>query len=69
MLPIDNIRTGNQFQNPLFPDGVIFCVEEVNYKEKMVKVQPYSFKSCCPFGKPFWKKNTDRMFNESWRIN
>lgn len=69
MLPIDNIRTGNQFQNPLFPDGVIFYVEEVNYKEKMIKIQSYSFNSCRPVGKPFWKKNTDRMFNESWRFN
>lgn len=67
-MPIDKINVGDQYQNPMFRDGVIFVVEEVSAKDRMVKVQSYSFQACKPFMKPFWKKNTDRMFSESWRI-
>jgi hypothetical protein len=67
MLPISKISEGDTFQNPLFPDGVIFFVEEIDQTEKMVKVQCYGSKAN-PIGKPFWKRNTDRMFSESWRF-
>jgi len=70
MLPIDNIRPGNQFQNPLFRGwGIVWYVEEVKEKERMIKLQGYSYPTCSPVGTPIWKKNTDRMFSESWRIN
>ena len=56
------------FQNPLFPDGNIYVVEDINKEEKMIKVQAYNFYSFKPILEPFWKKNTDRMFSESWRL-
>lgn len=69
MLPISKIKVSNMFQNPLFRDGVVFVVEEINISEKMVKVQGRSFETYKPISKPFWVKNTNRMFSESWRIN
>lgn len=69
MLPISQIHQGDQFQNPLFNDGVIFVVEEVVKEEKLVKVQGWSFIGLKPVGSPFWKKSSDRLFSESWRIN
>jgi hypothetical protein len=69
MLPISQIKVGDMFQNPMFRGtGVIFAVEEIELKEKMVKIQSYSYKDYKPIMHPFWKKNTDRMFNESWRM-
>jgi hypothetical protein len=68
MIPISHIKEGDQFQNPLFGDGVVFAVVEIEKAEKMVKVQAYSFRTSLPINEPFWKKNTDRIFNESWRF-
>jgi hypothetical protein len=68
MIPISQIKEGDLFQNPMFHDGVIFAVIEVELKEKMVKIQSYSYKDFKPIMHPFWKKNIDRMFNESWRM-
>ena len=68
MIPISQIKEGQQFKNPMFKDSLIFFVEEVNSEEKMIKIQSYSFQSCLPIGPAFWKKNTDRMFSESWRL-
>ena len=66
MLPIKRINIGDIFQNPLFKDGVLFVVEDVDIFEKIVKVQPHYFKNGMPLGSPIWKSNRDRMFNESW---
>ena len=68
MIPISQINIGDMFQNPLFPDGNIYVVEDINKEEKMIKVQAYNFYSFKPILEPFWKKNTDRMFSESWRL-
>jgi hypothetical protein len=68
MLPMSEIKNRDQFQNPLFRDGIIFVVEDINQREKMVKVQAFSIGTCRPIGSPFWKRNTDRMFSESWRF-
>ena len=67
MMPISEIHEGDIFQNPLFPGGVLFYAEKVNIKEKMILIQPHYCKTGMAFGKPFWKKNTDRMFSESWK--
>jgi len=67
MLPISQIKEGDYFQNPMFKDSLWWVVEEVVPSEKMVKVQGYGFNDGNPVGKPFWKKNTDRLFSESWR--
>ena len=71
MLPITDIKEGDAFANPLWvnctPQGNIYRVEKVNIDEKMVLVQAYSGSKLEPLLKPFWKKNTDRMFSESWR--
>ncbi len=67
MIPISQINIGDIFQNPLFPDGNLYVIEDINKEEKMIKVQAYNFYSFKPILDPFWKKNTDRMFSESWR--
>lgn len=68
MMPISEIHVGDQYENPLFrPDGVTYVVLEVNKSEKMVKVQAVD-KYAREIGKPFWKKSTDKMFSESWRV-
>jgi hypothetical protein len=72
MLPISEIKEGDLFTNPLFVNtnqpGNIYRVEKVNVSEKMVCVQCYSGSEMKPIGRPFWKKNTDRMFSEDWRF-
>ena len=68
MIPMSQIKQGDQFQNPLFRDGVVFAVVETEKAEKMVKVQAYSFRTGKRINEPFWKKNTDRMFSELWRF-
>jgi hypothetical protein len=67
MLPISQIEVGDQFQNPMFRDGNINVVMEVDTGERMVKIQSYGFKDGSPIMKPFWVKNTHQMFQESWR--
>jgi hypothetical protein len=68
MMPISEIHVGDQYENPLFrPHGVTFIVLEVNKRERMVKVQAID-KHGRMIDKPFWKRNTDRMFDESWRV-
>lgn len=68
MMPISEIHVGDQYENPLFrPDGVTYIVLEVNKPEKMIKVQAVN-KHGKMIGKPFWKRNTDRMFSEDWRV-
>ena len=66
MIPISQIKIGDMFQNPLFPNGNIYIVEDI--KGKMIKVQAYNFYSFRPISRPFWKKNTDQMFSESWKL-
>ena len=66
MIPINQISIGDIFQNPMFKNGLLFVVEDINKPEKMIKVQPHDFEKCQPFGPPMWKSNKDRMFRESW---
>ena len=68
MLPISEIYVGDQYENPLFrPNGVTYVVVAVDKTTKMVKVQAVNpFKGV--IGKPFWRRNTDRMFSEDWRV-
>ena len=71
MMPISEIHVGDMFANPLWVNstsqGNVYFVEEVNEKEKMVKVQCYAGSTMKPLMAPFWKNNTDRMFAEAWR--
>ena len=71
MLPISEIHEGDMFANPMFVNdriqGNIYRVEKVNVPEKMVCIQAYGWANLEPLMAPFWKKNTDRMFSESWR--
>lgn len=71
MIPISEIHEGDMFANPLYvnmnPQGNIYRVEKVSIPEKMVLVQTYGGSNLQPIMAPFWKKNTDRMFSESWR--
>ena len=71
MLPMSEINEGDLFSNPLFvnsyPSGNVYRVERINISEKMILVQAYGGSNMEPINKPFWKKNTDRMFSEQWR--
>ena len=69
MLPITEINVGDQFENPfLRPSGLTYVVIDINKSEKMAKIQAMDRKSLKNIREPFWKKNTDRMFSESWRV-
>jgi len=68
MLPVTEIYEGDQYENPLLrPNGCAFVVIEIDRGEKMIKVQPVNSRGKL-VGKPFWKKNTDKMFSENWRV-
>lgn len=68
MMPISEIHIGDQYEDPFTrPYGLTFIVININKKEKMVQVQAVNA-SGKDIGKPFWKKNTDKMFNENWRV-
>ena len=68
MMPISEIHVGDQFENPmLFPNGCTFVVVDINLDEKMVKVQAID-RNANVINQPFYKKNRDRMFSESWRV-
>lgn len=68
-MPFSEINVGDQYQNPFHRGwGCIFCVEDKNANEKLIKVQAYGYSNCKPVGNPFWKSNRDSMFSESWRI-
>jgi len=68
MLPITEINIGDQFENPLLrPSGLTFVVIDINKSEKMVKVQAID-QNANLIREPFWKKNTDKMFSENWRV-
>ena len=67
MMPITEINKGDLFQNPLTKIN-IYVVIDKNEKERMIKLQAFAEKDMKEIGKPFWKKNTDRMFSEGWRI-
>jgi hypothetical protein len=69
MLPITEINVGDQFENPMLrPDSLTFIVMKINKLEKMIQVQSFNSKKLKNVGSPFWKKNTDRMFSENWRV-
>ena len=73
MIPMSQLKIGNKFSNPLFRgygklSGIEWWITEINKDERMVKLQATSFESTNPIGAPIWKRNTDRIINESWRI-
>ena len=74
MIPISQIKVGDVFSNPLFRNlgklsGIEWRVVEIEKDDKLIKLQAHSYESCLPFGIPVWKRNTDRIISESWRIN
>lgn len=69
MLPISKINIDDQFENPLLqPYGLTFIVLDIDKDEKMVKLQSFNRSASENVGKPIWKRNTDRMFCEAWRV-
>ncbi|MBC7350450.1 MAG: hypothetical protein H5U05_10815 [Candidatus Aminicenantes bacterium] len=69
MMPIREIHVGDVYRNPMYDNGLEFVVVDIDFEEKMIKVQPVdSSQSRVEIGKPFWKSNRDRMFSESWRV-
>lgn len=66
MIPISQIKELDIFRNTT--GRVWYQVQEVNYQEKMVKIQAYNPDTGCPIMTPFWKKNTDCIFSEAGRV-
>lgn len=71
MMPLSEIKIGDVFSNPTGRgygnySGLEFVV--IDKKDGLVKVQPHRYSDFSPYGAPFWKKPTDRMFSGSWRI-
>ena len=63
MRPIKDIYKGDVYQ---VMTGGEFCVLDIDVSEKMVQVQmmPKSLTYPEHLNKPFWKKNTDSLFNK-----
>lgn len=71
MMPICKINVGDIYSDPLHRGYGEFSGDEFHVIEKcedMVKVQAVSYKTLELVGSPVWKKHTDRMFCESWRV-
>ena len=68
MIPIREINEGDQFQNPFLGSGLVWVVVGKNEEERMIQLQAIKERVSSPVGKPTWKKNTDRMINENWRV-
>jgi hypothetical protein len=62
MMPMKELHEGMIFQRPHYQ--TIYRIEDIDRKERMVKLQIYSMKGDI-IGKPFWKKNSDSCFSES----
>ncbi len=68
MIPYDLIKIGDMFRNPVFPDGVIYRVEDKNDKSELILIQGHSFKDGKKIGPCFWKAPSARLFSEHWRV-
>jgi ferredoxin-fold anticodon binding domain-containing protein len=73
MKPFSEIKIWDVYSNPMHRgfgelSGPEYVVLEKNETEKLIKVQPIRFSDGKPIGKPFWKKNTDRIFSEDWFV-
>jgi hypothetical protein len=69
MMPFSKINVGDMYVNPMHSgDGCEYIVLEKEEKEKMILVQSVSPKTGEAILQPFWKKNSDRIFQESWRV-
>ena len=58
MRPMKDIFLGDVYQ--VFTGGE-YCVLDIDKSEKMIQIASISLPE--HLNKPFWKKNTDRMFN------
>lgn len=73
MMPFSEINIYDKFQNPMHRgfgelSGLEWMVIEKNEKEKLVKVQGCSYATGDLIGAPIWKKPSDRMFSDSWKV-
>ena len=71
MMPIDEINIGDCFSDPMLRgfgkySGLEWFV--IDKKDGLVKIQAHKYSDGTPYGSPIWKKPTDRMFCESWRL-
>lgn len=71
MMPLSEINIGDVFSNPMHRgfgnlSGLEWYVADK--KDGMVKMQPMSYFGDTTVLKPIWKRNSDRMFSESWRV-
>ena len=71
MIPFDDIKEGDVFRDPIFGSkGLLYLVEQKNDKEKMIYLRAYKNETMEPVPglKGFWKKNTDRIFSDFWKV-
>jgi hypothetical protein len=62
MRPISDINIGDQYERG-YPFTLTWVIEEICETEKMAKIKAY--KNGTPLNQPpFWKKNTDSVFNK-----
>ena len=71
MMPYSEINIGDVYSDPMFRgygqySGLEWYV--VDKKDKLIKVQAVSYAKGEPVLEPIWKRPTDRMFSESWRV-
>ena len=72
-MPFNDIHVGNVYSNPAHRgfgkfSGLEWVVIDIDDTEKIIKVQPVT-PMINTFGKPMWKKASDRMFTESWLVH
>lgn len=69
MRPFSDINTGDVYQNIILgPNSLEFMVVNKNKDDKMIEVVGVSGPGNL-VGKPFWKKNTDRLFTNRTYCN
>ena len=73
MMAMSEINEGDTFSDPKRRElgalsGLEWVVIEKDEKENMIRVQAMSTIDGSPFRQPIWKKISDSMFCESWRV-
>jgi len=71
MMPYSEVNIGDIFSNPMHRGfGKLSGLEwyVVDKKEKMIAIQGVKYHSVEPFGAIVWKRPSDRMFSEHWRV-
>ena len=68
MIPYSRIKIGDVFSDPYGYGRVDYHVIDKDDKEKLIEKQGYGGTTRMIIGHPFWKRNTNSTFKESWRV-